>query len=97
MERALTCSVILRSIFFVVSDVSLNSFLLVLVSKNSLLDFWAWKYVDIEFLPFFRETSANSSEMQYFLHINAKLFDVCKFVIYVRKEEILLHKVQFNV
>ena len=47
-----------------------------LVSITSSLDFCVCEYVEVEFLLLFGEAAANSVEMQYFLHINANLFDV---------------------
>ena len=51
-----------------------------LVSISSSLDFCVCEYVDLEFLFLFGETSANSLEMKYFLHIYAKLFDALSMV-----------------
>ena len=46
-----------------------------LVLIISSFDFSVCEYIDVEFLSSFGETSANILDMQYFLHINAKLFD----------------------
>ena len=51
-----------------------------LVSITSSLDFRVCEYVEVEFLLLFGEASASSVEMQYFLHINANLFDVLSMV-----------------
>ena len=67
MEKVLSCLVILWSYFLQY---------LMLLSITFSLDFWVCEYVDAEFLILSGKTSANSLETYYFLHINAKLFDV---------------------
>ena len=46
----------------------------------SSLDFSVCENIDVEFLFWFGETSANSLEMWYSLHLNAKLFDTLSMV-----------------
>ena len=70
MGRVLSCSVILRPNF-------LQYFMLVLMILS--LDSCVCEYV--EFLFLFGDTSANTLEMQYFLHINTNLFDALSEVI----------------
>ena len=71
MWRILSCSVILRS-------TSLQYLMLVLIISS--LDLSVCEYADVEFLFSFGETSANTLDMKYFLHINAKLFDALSMV-----------------
>ena len=71
MGRVLSCLVILTSSFLQY---------LMLVSISSFFDFCVCKYVCVEFLFLFRETSVNSLEMLHILHINAKFFHALSMV-----------------
>ena len=48
---------------------------LMLVLIRSSLDIRVCEYASVEFLFLFGEDSAHKLEMEYFLHVNAKLFD----------------------